>query len=184
MEYYKQNIFYKLFNDNSTSYDWCALHTFNSNTAGALEWNSGYQTQYSKIYHYYTNANGILTKWAPTTTNNYSAYSVDVGVSAGVEGASVNAGLSWTGYVPDVMVYDDTIPSQKEASWDLEYARNSAAATHTYKFEPGSNFRVPDGYNLSMSSCDTARFIKRLWWGGTDSMVLELTAISVLSTFT
>ncbi len=166
---------YKLLNDNSTSYDWYATHTFNSTIPGTLEWNSGYQTQYSKIYHYYTYANGTLTRWGPTTTNTNSSYSVSVGVSAGDDGALVNAGLSWTGYIPDVMVYDDTIPSNKVASWDLEYIRNSAAATHTFKFEPGSNFKVPDGYSISMSPCNTAKFTKYYWWGGSNSIILELT---------
>ncbi len=168
--------FYKLYNDNSSSYDWYAIHTFNSTIPGNLIWDSGYQTNNLTAYHSYKYANGVLTKWGPTTTNTNTTVTVNVGVSAGENGASVSEGLSWAVNIPDVMVYDETIPSEKEASWNLQYRRDSASAWNTYRFEPGSQFRVPDGYNLTMSPCQTTKFTKYHFYSiRGQSMILELT---------
>lgn len=159
--------FYKL-NDNSTSpYDWWDVHLFADAEPGIMLWPS--TSQYSTHY-FWAKEEGLATyrellKWGPTTTNNSTSYGVDIGVTAGMNDATVTAENSWFRTIPDVNVIDQTNPAACNAHWELDFQPDTNAANATYAFEPGSQFRVPHGYSFNPSINIMGQFCIHHWYG-------------------
>lgn len=106
-----------------------------------------------------------LLRWGPTTTNGSSSYSVNIGVTAGMDGSSFTVGNQWTKTVADVNVIDQTNPAICNAHWELDFQPDTGAATNTFTFEPGSQFRVPNGYSFNPSINVMGQFCIHHWWG-------------------
>ncbi len=159
--------FLKLANDSNSSYDWWDVHVFTDSEAGIMLWPS--ESLYSTHY-FWAKEEGLgtfreLLRWGPTTTNGSSSYSVNIGVTAGMDGSSFTVGNQWTKTVADVNVIDQTNPAICNAHWELDFQPDTGAATNTFTFEPGSQFRVPNGYSFNPSINVMGQFCIHHWWG-------------------
>jgi len=163
--------------DNNSTYDWWDTHHFMCTTAGSLKYGSDWQTAKAWVFHDidYADSTHLLTKWGPTTTNANSTYSVSIGVSAGIDGASVSCSNSWSRTLPDVSVVDQSIKSYDDAKWREDYVKDCPAARNTFTFEPGAQARIPDGRDFTGRIEYKGEFRDYHWWGGYDGGTLTIT---------
>ena len=91
----------------------------------------------------YYSDRGFLSEYAPTTTSGTSTVGVSVGVSAGENGTTVSASLSWSYSVPDVFVHDKSDYSLELAKWRHDVAEDKPVGSEAYQIEPGATLRFP-----------------------------------------
>ncbi|HEX5753996.1 MAG TPA: hypothetical protein VFZ09_47880, partial [Archangium sp.] len=181
----KQNIFtlfYKLSNDGSTTYDWWNIEFRHESVPGKQAWGNDWRTadMWQKVWGRYNGLNYFVSDRDPTTTQGSTSVGVSVGTSAGYDGASVNASMSWSYTTSDVMINDQGDTSQARAQWYHNVNENQNVGKATYVVKPGATMRVPNGttapYNkwqecYQIQWMDPNFFVNNfykhtVWWGG------------------
>jgi hypothetical protein len=132
-------------NDGTSSYDFWGVELDQQSVAGRIACqNSNYET--SKVW---TRADvggnwGILYKYDPTTTNANHTANVNIGIEAGLKGASVTLELGWGFELPSVNIIDHSNYNSNWAEWELAYFPGDPAARNTYTSKPGVTIRLPE----------------------------------------
>gem|GEM_PF-2287602 len=142
-----RTLYYRLYNDNSGTYDWYDIHVRQQSVPGEELWSSGWKTadMYTWIDADYYQSNYFLSDYSPTTTSGATTVSVSIGVSAGEGGAQVSASHSWSYTISDVVVHDQSDYSQELAKWWHDVNEGKAVGSDTYQIEPGATIRVSNG---------------------------------------
>ena len=147
-------------NDASSVYDFWNAKIEQQTIGGYSACNSSYQT--SRLW---TRADvglyggQLLYRYGPTTTNAHTTANVDVGLTAGYNGAAVTLNKHWSFYLPDVYVIDHSDFSLQRAEWEFRYSHWSNAAKYTCLSEPGISVRVREGSGMHIY-----RPINTYWW--------------------
>lgn len=157
---------YKLVNDGSSTYDW-RIFTIKSQTRPGYDiWSNDWRN--NRIWTYFDaggNSHFQLTDYAPTTTSGTSSVTVSIGVTAGVNGARVTAGFSYSYSISDVQVLDHSDFSTEEASWEHVIDSTKNVGKYTYYCKPGLQVRLPDGWSFAAAGYDKVRYAKWSPWG-------------------
>lgn len=99
---------YKLINDGNSNYAWFDIENNFETVPGAVAysntWRNADQDNYQDIDARSGHANDELVDYDPTSTSGSSTTVVNIGVTAGSQGASVTASISWMYSTVDVPV--------------------------------------------------------------------------------
>ncbi|ANF22644.1 hypothetical protein [Thermococcus piezophilus] len=172
-----RSLYYKLSNDGSYTYDWYSVHVRQQSVPGEYLWDSSWKTadMYTWIDADYYNSDYFLSDYAPTTTVGSTTVGVSIGVSAGEDGASISASLSWSYTLPDVVVYDQSDYYLELAKWWHNVDEGAPVGSSTYQIEPGATIRVPQGSPMDWVEHYGAKYGKKtlFWWDYTTEGYVE-----------
>jgi hypothetical protein len=142
-----QNEYSFLQNDNINQYDWYAIHFCQEAVPGKVAYKNGYSTMHMHTIidaDYGPHDSDELVRRGPTTSGSTTT-SVNIGVTAGSEGAAVSCGHSWSYAVNDVEVLERGDMSIERGDWKHEVANGCNVAKNTYNIYPGATIRVGQG---------------------------------------
>lgn len=168
--YGRQNVrslYYKLYNDNSSTYDWYDIRCRHQSVPGISKgWSGSWCTadMYTWIDADYYRSHYFLSDYGPTTTSGQTTVGVTVGVSAGEKGASVSASLSWSYSVPDVFIYDQSDFYEELAKWWHDVDEGKAVGENTYMCEPGACIRVSNGDPMGWREHYGTKYCHKVWF--------------------
>lgn len=161
--------YYKLYDDNSGTYDWYDIRFKHQSVPGdSLGWSGGWKTAdlYAWLDADYYDTSYKLYDYGPTTTSGTSTVGVSVGVTAGESGAGVSASMSWSYSISDVVVNDQSDFYVDRAKWWHDVNQAANVGKYTYLSEPGACVRVMQGDPLEWREHYGAKYGHKvfLWW--------------------
>jgi hypothetical protein len=162
-----RTIYYRLYNDGSSSYDWYDVKFKHQSRPGYLEYSSVWRTadMYTWLDADYNYSSYFLSDYSPTSTSGSTSVGVSVGVTAGTDGASVSEELSWSYSISDVVVADQSDFDTELAKWRHNVNEGANVGRNTYLAEPGACVRVPQSGARSWKEHYGVKYGKPvLWW--------------------
>ena len=161
-----RTLYYKLYNDNSGTYDWYDIHVRHQSVPGSQAWGNEWKTadMYTWIDANYYQSNYMLSDYQPTTTSGSTTVGVSVGVTAGEEGASVSSSLTWSYTISDVVVHDESDYDLELAKWHHDVNEGASVGSNTYQIEPGACIRVPNGNSMNWKEHYGIKYGRYYWF--------------------
>jgi hypothetical protein len=134
--------YYQLSEDGSPSYKWYTDKMRISSWPGCLVWNNGYHTM--DMYNYINvGSNNYIVAYGPETDTSTVSHSVNIGVTAGQNGAAVTLGQAWTYTCSSAPCARTSTDPYHYNLW-TDVSEESAAGTYAYAIQPGVTVRVPE----------------------------------------
>lgn len=167
------NQYYKASPDGSSDFDFFACHFLVESVPGVLlrnQGNNNYDNHYTMdIYNQEDvntySPNSIVYNYGPVTTEGTSTASVNVGISAGTDGAGVTASVGYSYSIQDAPVYYQGDAGQQFCKWRHNVDENKDVGSNTYSAQPGISVRVPQSDGLKIDEQYQVMWgYYFLWW--------------------
>jgi hypothetical protein len=161
--------YYKLINDGSSEYDWRDVKLSMQIVPGTVAYGSGWKNDYTDVEITVDDmCNWLhLIDYDPTTTVGQTTISVNIGVTAGSEGAAVTASMSWSYSASDVEVLDSSDFYVELFKLRHEINEGANVGKYTYLHRPGLCIRTLNEGFVNLDEWYRAQWANKHWYGWT-----------------